>query len=155
MKKRTRTRFLNQLTSKCSRCLTTDSFSSTDYPSLVYHRNSYLSVSSCTFDCDPYLPDSSCTTDNLDTSTQRHVGLYPYHDSSHFSCYYYELSTDCSCTTLFEEINSLFKLEKYSAKESYLLSQTTHHSFLCSLDCSMSLPRQTQIDTSHIIDLDS
>jgi len=35
----------------------------------VYHRNSYLSVSSCTFDCDPYLPDSSCTTDNLDTST--------------------------------------------------------------------------------------
>jgi len=65
--RRTRTRFLNQSTSNCARCSTTDSFSSTDYPSLVYHRNGYLSDSSCTPDCVSYLPDSPCTSDYSDT----------------------------------------------------------------------------------------
>jgi hypothetical protein len=58
---------LNQSTSNCARCSTTDSFSSTDYPSLVYHKNGYLSVSPCTPDCDSYLPDSPCTSDYSDT----------------------------------------------------------------------------------------
>ena len=67
MTRRTRTRFLNQSTSNCTRCSTTDSFSSTDYPSLVYHRNGYLSASSCIPDCDSYLLDSPCTSDYSDT----------------------------------------------------------------------------------------
>src|SRR5580693_723452 len=65
--KRTLNRFLNQSTSNCTRCSTTDSFSRTDYPSLVYHKNGYLSASSCTPDCDSYLPDSPCTSDYSDT----------------------------------------------------------------------------------------
>jgi len=64
--KRTRTRFLNQSTSNCARCSTTDSFSSTDYPSLVYHKNGYLSTPSCIPDCDSYLPDFPCTSDYSD-----------------------------------------------------------------------------------------
>jgi hypothetical protein len=35
----------------------------------VYHRNGYLSASSCTPDCDSYLPDSPCTSDYSDTYT--------------------------------------------------------------------------------------
>jgi len=69
--RRVRTRFLNQSTSNCARCLTTDSFSSTDYPSLVYHRNSYLSASSCIPDCDSYLPDSPCTSDTYTPTSYR------------------------------------------------------------------------------------
>ena len=64
---RTWTRFLNQSTSNCARCLTTDSFSSIDYPSLVYHRNGHLSAPSCIPDCDLYLLDSSCILDCSDT----------------------------------------------------------------------------------------
>jgi len=36
--------------------------------------------------------------------------------------------SDCSCTIAFKEIDLLFKLEKDSAKESYLLPWTIRHS---------------------------
>src|SRR5580693_5245219 len=85
---------------------------------------------------------------------QRHVGLYPFHDPSHisYSCF---SCIDCSCNSrIFQEIKSLFKLEKDSAKKGNPMSRTTFRTLFCSLDCSTSLSRQTQISASRLIDMD-